>query len=120
MTIVDKQVSILTQLNSPILFLLAAVTGRWQSVIFLIAWWHLSRAVKVATHLTRKPSEFVLLPAFIGVTFVNGFIRIYALFTLNKQGWLTRPVGMENGEVVRLNTLSKGMDPEIPQQVQQS
>lgn len=116
--LVDKQLSLLTQLNSPVFFLLAATSGHWRSVLFLVVWWHLSRAVKVCTHLIRRPSEFMLLPLFIGVTFVNALIRIYALFTLNKQGWLTRPVGMENGEVVRLPVASEGLEAAVRQEAQ--
>ena len=101
-TIVDKQLSLFTQFNSPAFFLLAGASGHWRSALFIVAWWHVSRAIKVSSHLILRPSECVLLPVFIGITFMSALIRIYALFTLNQQGWLTRPVGMEKGEVVRL------------------
>ena len=100
--LVDKHLALLTQLNGPFFLFLACLYGSPGLVLALIAWWHLSRAIKIAPHLWRRPGDVVLLPLFIGMTFWLSAVKFYALFTLNKQGWLTRPLTLIDGKAVRL------------------
>ena len=51
--------------------------------------------------LRRYPQDFVLLPVFIGVTFLMTFVKAYALATVHHHKWLTRQVEVVNDTVVR-------------------
>ena len=86
----DKNIGLLTQLNGPIIFTLAAIHGNPWLMLALVAWWHLTRAVKIANHLFRQPRDWLILPAFIVISFYLSVVKFYAFFTMNKQGWITR------------------------------
>ena len=98
----DKHLALFTQLNGPFLFLLVCLYGTPAMAVALIAWWHVSRAIKIFPHLRRRPADVWLLPLFIGITFWLSAVKLYALCTLNTQGWLTRRVTMVAGQAVRL------------------
>lgn len=100
--LIDKHAALLTQLNGPFFLLLAALYGSPALMLAIIAWWHVSRAIKITPHLYRRPRDIVLLPVFIGMTFWLSAVKLFALCTLNKQGWLTRPVTMIEGRPVRI------------------
>ena len=53
-------------------------------------WWLVSRFFKLLPHLRRRPQEVWILPVYVLLGFVIGVIKIFALVTLNRQGWLTR------------------------------
>jgi hyaluronan synthase len=86
----DKLISPFTQLLSPTYFTLALIRGNWLFAIILIGWWLVSRGVKILPHLRRRPRDVLILPAFILLTFVMALVKIYALLTCRRQGWLTR------------------------------
>jgi hyaluronan synthase len=98
----DKNIAMLTQLNGPIIFLLAVCWHQWTFIVALLVWWHCSRAIKISAHLADNPKDLVILPMFLVTTFYMSALKLYAFITMNKQGWLTRPVGMVNGEITRL------------------
>lgn len=100
--LVDKHLALFTQLNGPFFFLLVCLYASPTTAVALIGWWHVSRAIKLAPHLYRRPADVLLLPLFIGMTFWLSAVKFYALCTLNKQGWLTRPVTMVEGKAVRM------------------
>src|SRR3954463_10336933 len=104
LTMLDKMVSSFTVLLAPAFMGLAIVEGKWRFVATLFGWWWVSRSAKLLPHLRRRPSSFLLIPAFVGVTFVMALLKIYALVTIRQQGWLTRQVGVVDGEVVRTNS----------------
>lgn len=101
-TMVDKAISGFTLLVSPVVFTLALVGGRFAFAGILFAWWMVSRAAKLLPHLRRRPVDLVILPAFVGLTFVMALVKIYALGTLTTQRWLTRRVAVVDGEVARV------------------
>jgi cellulose synthase/poly-beta-1,6-N-acetylglucosamine synthase-like glycosyltransferase len=86
----DKNIGLLTQLNGPVIFTLAAIHGNLWLMVALIAWWHVTRAVKISAHLFRQPRDWLILPLFIGTSFFLSVVKFYAFFTMNKQGWITR------------------------------
>ncbi|MSU51354.1 MAG: glycosyltransferase [Opitutus sp.] len=100
--LVDKHLALFTQLNGPFFFLLVCLYGTPALAVALIAWWHVSRAIKIFLHLRRRPEDAWLLPLFIGITFWLSAVKLYALCTLNRQGWLTRRVTMVDGQPMRL------------------
>ena len=46
--------------------------------------------VKIYPHLRKYPLDIWMLPIFIVFNFVSIYIKIYALFSVNIQGWATR------------------------------
>jgi hyaluronan synthase len=101
--LIDKTVAPFTLLVGPLVLLLALVVGRWDLVIALLLWWHVSRALKIWPHLRRRPADLAILPLFIGVTFYMSLVMAYALFTINEHKWLTRAVAMVNGQATRVS-----------------
>ncbi len=41
-------------------------------------------------HLRRSPRDIALVPVYVGLNFYFALLKLYALFTLNQQGWITR------------------------------
>jgi hyaluronan synthase len=101
-TLIDKAMSSFTLLLSPIFFTLALVAGNFVFAGTLFAWWMVSRGAKLAAHFRRRPIDLLILPAFVGLTFVMALVKIYALCTLTTQRWLTRKVAVVNGEITRV------------------
>jgi hypothetical protein len=100
-TMLDKMVASFTVLVAPVYMVLAISEQQWRFVLTLFAWWWVSRSAKLLPHLRRRPSSFLLVPAFVGITFVMAVVKIYALATIRRQRWLTRQVAVVDGEVVR-------------------
>jgi cellulose synthase/poly-beta-1,6-N-acetylglucosamine synthase-like glycosyltransferase len=86
----DKNIGLVTQLNGPVIFILAAIHGNPWLMLALVVWWHFTRAVKISAHLFRRPRDWLLLPLFIGTSFFLSLMKFYAFFTMNQQGWITR------------------------------
>jgi cellulose synthase/poly-beta-1,6-N-acetylglucosamine synthase-like glycosyltransferase len=103
-TMLDKMVASFTVLVAPVYMALAIANQEWRVVLTLFAWWWISRSAKLLPHLRRRPSSILLVPAFVGVTFVMAVVKIYALATIRQQRWLTRQVAVVDGEVVRTST----------------
>jgi len=103
-TMLDKMVASFTVLVAPVYMALAIANQDWRFVLTLFAWWWISRSAKLLPHLRRRPSSILLVPAFVGVTFVMAVVKIYALATIRQQRWLTRQVAVVDGEVVRTST----------------
>jgi hyaluronan synthase len=62
-----------------------------RSVVLALVWLMLGRAVRGYSHLRRHPQEIFLLPVLALVVIgISLPIKLYAFFTMNKQGWLTR------------------------------
>lgn len=101
-TLIDKAVSSFTLLLSPTFMALALWRHDWGFAGLLLGWWMVSRSAKLLPHLRRRPSSILLMPAFVGVSFVTAVVKIYALATIRAQRWLTRPVAVVRGEIVRL------------------
>ena len=104
LTMLDKMVATFTVLVAPVYMVFAIAGQQWRFVVTLFAWWWVSRSAKLLPHLRRRPSSFLLVPAFVGVTFVMAVVKICALATIRRQRWLTREVAVVDGEVVRTST----------------
>jgi cellulose synthase/poly-beta-1,6-N-acetylglucosamine synthase-like glycosyltransferase len=100
-TMLDKAVSSFTLLLSPFFMSLALARQDWTVVLALFAWWMVSRSAKLLPHLKRRPSSLLFVPAFTLLSFVMAGVKIYALVTIRRQQWLTRPVAVVDGKIVR-------------------
>jgi hyaluronan synthase len=88
--LLDRTLQPFTTLLAPAYFIIAMFRHDWWLAIALVIWWFISRAIKIFPSLRRHPSYWLLLPAYIVFTYVFAVIRIFALFSMNEQGWITR------------------------------
>lgn len=88
--LLDKIVQPFVAFLSPIYFFLSLKSGLWTPALVLILWWHLSRSLKIYSHLKRRPQDLSLMPVYIVSNFALGLVKVYTLFTLNHQSWVTR------------------------------
>ena len=60
-------------------------------IVAAAAWLLLGRGIRGISHLRRHPKDILILPVLaLTVIFVALPIKVFAFFTMNKQGWLTR------------------------------
>jgi hyaluronan synthase len=86
------------------------LTGR--GVVLVVIWLLGGRAIRGWSHLRRHPQELLLLPLLaLVVIMISLPIKLYALVTMNKQGWLTRTSGQIGGEGQSAASLSR---PQVP------
>jgi hyaluronan synthase len=82
-------------------YLVAAFLGpqRELAIVLGVAWLFTGRAIRSVGHLSRRPSDLVILPIVTVVIMLVALpIKTWALLTMNTQGWLTRKAGMIGGE----------------------
>lgn len=103
---IDKFIQPVTLLLSPIFFLISIVSGFFPAALVLVAWWLISRAIKIYPHFKERPQDIFILPVYIPLTFIMAVIKIYALITIGEQGWLTR---WDKERLVRLGLLKRIM-----------
>jgi len=64
-----------------------------------MVWVIVGRGIRGISHLWRRPEDIWLLPLVTGVIILVALpIKLYALITMNKQGWLTRTADTQGGE----------------------
>ena len=64
-----------------------------------VGWLLLGRGIRGISNLVRNPSDIFILPLLaLVVIFVALPVKTYALFTMNKQGWLTRHADQIGGD----------------------
>ncbi|MCL5996362.1 MAG: glycosyltransferase [Chloroflexi bacterium] len=109
LTLIDKTVAPFTLLVGPVVMILSILTGNWSLALALLLWWLVSRAVKIAPHLWRRPGDLLILPFYILITFYMSLVKAYALFTINEHKWLTRDVQMVNNQAARVGETAQQM-----------
>ena len=87
---IDKFFQSIVVILSPIYFFVSLFSGLWVIAAIIFVWWFVSRTIKMYPHLSRRPEDITLVPGFVLYSFLTGFVKIYAFFTLNTQGWITR------------------------------
>jgi cellulose synthase/poly-beta-1,6-N-acetylglucosamine synthase-like glycosyltransferase len=71
----------------------------WTALSLSLTWVFLGRAIRSVSHLRRRPADLLILPVVaLVIALVALPIKTYALFTMNKQGWLTRRTDLTGGE----------------------
>ena len=88
---IDKLFQGFVVILSPIFFFISIYLHLWVAAFIIFCWWFISRTVKLyGPHFSHKPKDLPILPGYVIYSFLAGFLKIYALFTLNTQGWITR------------------------------
>jgi len=63
----------------------------WHGLLIASLWLVVGRGIRGYSYLSRHPREILLLPLYsVIVIFVALPVKAYAIFSMNKQGWLTR------------------------------
>ncbi|OGY16898.1 MAG: hypothetical protein A2784_03070 [Candidatus Chisholmbacteria bacterium RIFCSPHIGHO2_01_FULL_48_12] len=88
--LIDRTIQPFTLLISPIYFVISLYFRLWIPVFTILIWWLITRSIKMYPHLKKYPGDILLVPVYIIFNFVSAYIRIYTLFSLNTQGWITR------------------------------
>jgi cellulose synthase/poly-beta-1,6-N-acetylglucosamine synthase-like glycosyltransferase len=84
----------------------------WQALTLSLAWVLIGRAIRSVSHLRRRPQDLLILPLVaVVIALVALPIKTYALFTMNKQGWLTRRADLTGGEGQDEASLSPAVGP---------
>ncbi|EKE19990.1 MAG: hypothetical protein ACD_8C00068G0008 [uncultured bacterium] len=90
LVMIEKVIAAITILLGPAYFVVSLLAGHWEISAIILVWWLVSRAIKILPHLKEKPADILILPAYVLMTFVMAIVKIYAFFTMDKQGWITR------------------------------
>lgn len=88
--LLGRFVSPFVLLLGPVALTLAIFLHQWFIVGAILLWWCVSRTLKLLPHLRESPRDLSLIPAYIIFSYVFSVLRIYALLTLDFQGWITR------------------------------
>ena len=100
------QVTVLQILLTPvtmatsIVFVVLALVGKPLLLAALyLGWVFVGRGIRGFSHLREQPRDLVLLPLVVVMTVVVALpIKVVALVTMNRQGWLTRHTDQVGGE----------------------
>jgi len=87
---VDKFLQSFVIILSPIYFFVSLYLHIWIAALAIFCWWFVSRAIKIYPYLSRNPKDILIVPGYVLYTFLAGIVKIYAIFTLNTQSWITR------------------------------
>jgi cellulose synthase/poly-beta-1,6-N-acetylglucosamine synthase-like glycosyltransferase len=75
-------------------------------IAVVIGWLLVGRGIRGFSHLRRHPGELLLLPLIaLVVIFIALPIKLFALVTMNRQGWLTRHADSIGGDGQTASTL---------------
>ncbi len=88
--LVDRAIQPFTLLLGPIYFGVSLWLGHAVIAALLMGWWLASRTVKLYPHLRENPRDILSVPLFTFSQYYLALIKIYALFTLDFQSWITR------------------------------
>ena len=82
---IDRFISVFTLLLGPIFLSIAIIENQWALAISIIILWLVGRTIKIFPHLTRNPIDLLILPVYLGVSFLMALTRLYALVTIRDQ-----------------------------------
>lgn len=88
--LMDRMLQPLTTLVAPLFLIFTLLKGHWGAALFVVSWWFFSRAIKISPHLRHHWLNIRVLPWYVGFNYWSAVMKIYAFFTMNTQGWITR------------------------------
>lgn len=88
--LMDRMLQPLTTLVAPLFLIFTLFKGHWGAALFVVSWWFFSRAIKISPHLRHHWLNIRVLPWYVGFNYWSAVMKIYAFFTMNTQGWITR------------------------------
>lgn len=88
--LIDRFIQPFTLLLGPIYLGIALSLGHYIVASILVSWWMISRTIRIFPHLRRSPLDIFFVPFYVASQYPLAILKIYALFTMNYQGWITR------------------------------
>jgi glycosyltransferase involved in cell wall biosynthesis/LysM repeat protein len=87
---IDRFFQPIFMLIGPVVMTFALLYKEWLFVGILLAWWLVSRFIRVFGYFKAHPKRIIYLPAYIIYGYINAIIKIYAFATLIEHSWATR------------------------------
>jgi len=87
---IDRFIQPVFMLIGPVVMTFALINHEWLFAGILLAWWFISRIIRVFGYFKQYPKRLIYLPAYILYGYANAVIKIYALATLIEHSWATR------------------------------
>lgn len=87
---IDRFFQPLFMLIGPVVMAFAIIRQEWLFAAILLAWWLVSRFIRVFGYFRAYPARLVYLPAYIIYGYANAIIKVYAFATLIENSWATR------------------------------
>jgi N-acetylglucosaminyltransferase len=87
---IDRFVQPAFMLIGPVVMVIALIHHEWLFAGILLAWWIVSRFIRVFGYFRAYPSRVIYLPAYIVYGYINSVLKIYAFATLLEHSWATR------------------------------
>ncbi|BGP17214.1 hypothetical protein JCM10213v2_005230 [Rhodosporidiobolus nylandii] len=66
------------------------VLPTWNILVSWFIWLTVTRTLKLATHLVKRPQDIIYVPVWAVFGYCFSIVKIYALLTLHEVGWGTR------------------------------
>lgn len=88
--LLDRAVQPFAQTLAPLFLVVGIVLQQWLPIVIIVTWWHVGRAIRMWPVIKQRPYELFWIPLYMLVNFFIGVMKIYALVTMNRQGWMTR------------------------------
>jgi len=107
--ILDGFIQPFFMLLGPIAFIFALIAKNWLVAGILVAWWILSRLIKLFGYFRAHPKRIIYLPSYIVYTYTNALLKIYALGTLVEHSWATRGHKKRKGVVRKFTIVGLGL-----------
>jgi hyaluronan synthase len=86
----DRFVATFAILMAPVYFTLSLSQSAFLVSGAILLWWSISRSFKMFPFLQEYPKRLHYVPLYTLGSFVSSPIYLYALYSANTQGWLTR------------------------------
>lgn len=87
---IDRFFQPVFMLIGPVVMVIALAYQEWLFAGILLAWWIVSRFVRIFGYFRRYPKRIIYLPAYIIYGYINAVLKIYAFATLLEHSWATR------------------------------
>lgn len=88
--LMDRALQPFAQTLAPLFLIAGVILQQWVPIVIIVTWWHVGRAIRMWPVLRERPQELIRIPLYVVINFFMGGMKIYALVTLNRQGWMTR------------------------------
>lgn len=87
---IDRFIATFAILLAPLYFAWSVASALYLAAGAILLWWTISRTMKLYPFLLTYPRRLWVVPFYTLSSFVMSPVRLYAFFSSNKQGWLTR------------------------------
>ncbi len=102
--LIDRFIQPFTLLVSLAYLIYTTIAGYWIALTAFVIFLLISRTIKNIRYFREKKSRIIFVPMYIVMQYLMAFVRIYALMTVNIQGWITR-WSKDRRKLKKINTI---------------